>query len=61
MFTTGFAITVTDRVALPVQPAVLVPVTVYTVLVAGDTAIDVLDDPVSQLYVFAPLAVRLIV
>ena len=56
--TVGNAFTVTLTVAVPVHPAVLVPVTVYVVLLVGDT---VLELPVprlcDQLYVLAPLAV----
>jgi len=56
--TDGNGFTVTLTVAVPVHPAVVVPVTVYVVVLVGDT---VLELPVprlcDQLYVFAPLAV----
>jgi hypothetical protein len=51
----GFTVTVT--VAVPVHPAVLVPVTVYVVVALGVTVMLAAMSPVLQLYVFAPLAV----
>ncbi len=49
----------TLTVAVPVHPSAVVPVTVYVVVLVGDT---VLELPVprlcDQLYVFAPLAVN---
>ena len=55
--TVGEGFTVITRVAVPVQPAV-VPVTVYVVVIAGETVTEVpVNDPGIQLYVVAPLAV----
>jgi hypothetical protein len=65
----GFIVTVMDEftvtvtVAVAVQPAALVPVTVYVVVTVGDAFTvgpEVALRPVAgdQLYVFAPLAVR---
>jgi len=52
---------VTLTVAVPVHPAALVPVTVYVVVLVGDT---VLELPVprlcDQLYVLAPFAVNVV-
>ena len=57
--TDGNGFTVTLTVAVPVHPSAVVPVTVYVVVLVGDT---VLELPVprlcDQLYVFAPLAVN---
>ncbi len=57
--TVGVGLTVTVTVAVLVQPSALVPVTVYVVVLVGDT---VLELPVpklfDQLYVLAPLAVK---
>ena len=53
----GFTVTVTDFV--PVQPAVLVPVTAYVVVEVGDTVLELpMPNPPDQLYVLAPLAVN---
>jgi len=50
-------LTVTLTVAVPVHPAVLVPVTVYVVVPVGVTVLLApLPKPPDQLYVFAPLA-----
>jgi len=48
---------VTLTVAVPVHPAVLVPVTEYVVVELGVTVILAVLPPVFQLYVFAPLTV----
>jgi hypothetical protein len=63
--TTGKGLTVTVTVAVLVQPAALVPVTVYVVVAVGDavTVVPVVElKPVEgvQLYVEAPLAVRFV-
>jgi hypothetical protein len=50
--------TVTLTVAVLVHPDVLVPVTVYVVLVLGVTVMLAVLPPVLQLYVLAPLAVN---
>ena len=55
--TVGKEFTVTLTVAVPVHPAVLVPVTEYVVVVLGVTVMLAVLPPVFQLYVFAPLAV----
>jgi hypothetical protein len=56
--TVGNGFTVTLTAAVPVHPAVLVPVTVYVVVVLGVTVLLApLPNPPDQLYVFAPLAV----
>jgi hypothetical protein len=56
--TDGNGFTVTLTVAVPVHPAVLVPVTVYVVVPVGDTVLEFpLPKVCDQLYVFAPLAV----
>jgi hypothetical protein len=56
--TDGNGFTVTLTVAVPVHPAVLVPVTVYVVVALGVTVLLApLPNPPDQLYVFAPLAV----
>ncbi len=47
----------TLTVAVPVHPAVLVPVTEYVVVELGVTVILAVLPPVFQLYVFAPLTV----
>ena len=47
----------TLTVAVPVHPAVLVPVTEYVVVELGVTVMLAVLPPVFQLYVFAPLAV----
>jgi len=53
----GFTVTVTDFV--PVQPAVLVPVTAYVVVEVGDTVLELpVPNPPDQLYVLAPPAVK---
>ena len=57
--TDGNGFTVTLTVAVPVHPAVLVPVTVYVVVPVGDTVLELpLPKLWDQLYVFAPLAVN---
>jgi hypothetical protein len=57
--TDGNGFTVTLTVAVPVHPAVLVPVTVYVVVALGVTVLLApLPNPPDQLYVFAPLAVN---
>jgi len=57
--TVGNGLTVTLTVAVPVHPAVLVPVTVYVVVALGVTVLLApLPNPPDQLYVFAPLAVN---
>jgi hypothetical protein len=57
--TDGNGFTVTLTVAVPVHPAVLVPVTVYVVVEVGDTVLlEPLPKPPDQLYVLAPLAVN---
>jgi len=57
--TDGNGFTVTLTVAVPVHPAVLVPVTVYVVVPVGDTVLELpLPKLCDQLYVFAPLAVN---
>mgnify|MGYP007001807292 CR=1 FL=1 len=49
----------TLTVAVPVHPAVLVPVTEYVVVPVGDTVLELpLPKVCDQLYVFAPLAVN---
>ena len=54
----GNGFTVTLTVAVPVHPAVLVPVTVYVVVALGVTVLLApLPNPPDQLYVLAPLAV----
>jgi len=55
--TDGNGFTVTLTVAVPVHPAVLVPVTEYVVVELGVTVMLAVLPPVFQLYVFAPLAV----
>ena len=59
--TVGNGFTVTLTAAVPVHPAALVPVTVYVVVLVGDT---VLELPVprlcDQLYVLAPFAVNVV-
>jgi hypothetical protein len=59
--TFGAGLTVIVRVDVLVQPFAAVPVTVYVVVVVGDT---VTDEPVKlpgiQLYVDAPLAVNVV-
>jgi hypothetical protein len=55
----GNGFTVTLTVAVPVHPAVLVPVTVYVVVALGVTVLFApVPNPPDQLYVFAPLAVN---
>jgi len=50
---------VTLTVAVPVHPAVVVPVTVYVVVTLGVTVLLApLPNPPDQLYVFAPFAVN---
>ena len=56
--TVGNEFTVTLTAAVPVHPAVLVPVTVYVVVELGVTVMLAVLPPVFQLYVFAPLAVN---
>jgi len=56
--TDGNGFTVTLTVAVPVHPAVFVPVTVYVVVPLGVTVMLAVLPPVFQLYVFAPLAVN---
>ncbi|MPM97221.1 hypothetical protein SDC9_144394 [bioreactor metagenome] len=46
--TVGAVFTTTEMVAVPVQPAPEVPVTVYVDVVAGVTDIEVPDPPVLQ-------------
>ena len=57
--TVGVGLTVTVTVAILVQPSALVPVTVYVVVLVGDTVLE-LPVPIlfDQLYVLAPLAVK---
>jgi len=58
----GNGFTVTLTVAVPVHPAVLVPVTVYVVVELGVTVLLApVPNPPDQLYVFAPLAVNTVV
>jgi len=57
--TDGNGFTVTLTVAVPVHPAVFVPVTVYVVVELGVTVMLAVLPPVLQLYVFAPLAVNI--
>jgi len=53
----GLTVTVTDFV--PVQPSVLVPVTVYVVVLVGETVLELpVPRPPDQLYVLAPPAVK---
>jgi len=54
----GFTVTLTD--AVPVHPAVLVPVTVYVVVDAGLTVVEDVFAPVLHVYVLAPLAVNVV-
>ena len=57
--TVGKEFTVTLTVAVPVHPAVLVPVTVYVVVELGVTVLLApVPNPPDQLYVFAPLTVN---
>ena len=56
----GRLLTTTDLVAVLVQPAALVTVTVYVVFVKGLTVIEAVDTPVLQAYVPPPEAVRVI-
>jgi len=57
--TVGNGFTVTVTVAVPVHPAVLVPVTVYVVVALGVTVLLApVPNPPDQLYVLAPLAVK---
>jgi len=56
--TDGNGFTVTLTVAVPVHPAVVVPVTEYVVVELGVTVMLAVLPPVFQLYVFAPLAVN---
>ena len=54
-------LTVMVRVAVAVHPFAAVPVTVYVVVVVGDTITDVpLNPPGSQLYVDAPVPVSVV-
>ena len=55
--TEGIGFTVTVTVAVPVHPAV-VPVTVYVVVVPGETEMLAVLPPVLHEYVVAPVAVR---
>ena len=57
--TTGNGLTVTVATAVDVQPSV-VPVTVYDVVVSGDTVFVPLT-PAVQLYVVAPFGIRVAV
>lgn len=54
----GLAFTVTLCVAVAVQFAPMLTVTLYVVFVAGATFIEVEAAPLLQLYVLPPLAVR---
>jgi len=54
IFGSGFTVSVT--VAIPVQPVVLVPVTLYVVVLVGVAVNDEPLPPGLQLYVLAPLA-----
>jgi len=57
--TVGNGFTVTLTVAVPVHPAVVVPVTVYVVVTLGVTVLLApLPNPPDQLYVFAPFVVN---
>jgi hypothetical protein len=59
--TLGNAFTVMSRVAVAVHPLAPVPVTVYVVVLAGDTLMVVpVNDPGCQLYVDAPVPVILV-
>ena len=62
LFTTvsvGTAVlTATPRVKEDAQPLASLPETVYVVLDAGDTIMDVALEPVLQVYVFTPVATR---
>lgn len=55
--TTGEEFTIIETVAVPVQPKVVVPVTVYEVVLVGETLIVEPVPPELQLYEFAPVAV----
>jgi hypothetical protein len=55
--TVGSAFTVTVAIAVPVQPEVF-PVTVYEVVVPGETLIGFVVAPVDHVYAVAPLAIR---
>ena len=54
--TVGKGLTVTTTVAVFVQPAAEVPVTVYVVVAAGETVVEAPVPPELQEYVFAPAA-----
>jgi hypothetical protein len=57
--TVGVGLTVTRTVAVPEHPAPLVPVTVYTVVLAGVTLTAApVRPPGFQVYAVAPVAVR---
>jgi hypothetical protein len=58
MDNTGNAYTVNVRAADAVHPELLVPVTEYTDVTDGEIATETEVDPMLQLYVFAPLALR---
>ena len=59
--TVGEGLTVIVRVAVDVQPLAAVPVTVYVVVIAGETVTVVpLSDPGIQLYVDAPPPVNVV-
>ena len=58
---TGRGLTVMVIVAVFVQPFTLVPVTVYVVVVSGETlTLEPDNDPGCQVYVFAPLQNKLV-
>lgn len=59
--TVGVGLTVTNTVPVFEQPAPTVPVTVYVVVVVGETVTEVpLSDPGIQVYVVAPLPVSVV-
>ena len=59
IFGNGFTVTV--ALVVPVHPTAFVPVTVYVVVLDGETDIELFDPPVLQLYMAAPLAVNVAV
>jgi hypothetical protein len=59
--TTGKGFTVMVFTAVLVHPLTLVPVTVYVVVTVGEIKIDEPMAPVFQVYVLAPLAVKVVV
>ena len=60
MTAVGFGFTVRTFDAVPVQPLVLVTVTVYVVVIKGATLMTDVVAPVFHTYVPPPLAVRLV-